>query len=981
MKKLGFLVFVASIFLGIGLTFFKWQKGSQEREPAQVKLSSGRSDLLELAQLQRQLLPESGDFRGTLVQFYIEIVSRNKEASVRLENLQRVANQKVLHFLLNEPAIKNFLNISSDPKAEVNQVFAKMNEMSSLLLTEGRYTSQELNLAEARASVSFLRKLSQHSLRSLKTFSGTISNPTEFAQLLSDYKKVRSIAGKISTLSTVQRSSSDLKSRIQALASSVEWKDLEKLYISINGSSEIDGSAVDMEFAEGIRLGVDGQLQLVKYLGQLLDRGPASDFADFSFDSEDFNLARVPAQEEDSEPTFDNTKIDSSKIPRTNLILVGNIPGEYFQGADKNKFELGLVEVKDRVIVRLERITLEQVKALKPGLNQKLIVLNNGSGFDAIYPGLIDLHNHTKQNNLPVWGAARGQFQNRFEWRKWNRYDSAVANNMNPWITFGKPVTCAAFRWSELQAMVVGTLFLQGPSSCVKAFGIHQVEDNGSYITQRLGVQAPTDIVSPLDVGFFFFWNTVRPIIKRENLSYERALHKVILQTCPTLPTTVTGSNLNSAESLKILTDKKWLEANCVNPPEGFVRYVYFFHKTIASRKNYIQDPSKYSAIIGHLAEGRRTDDAYNLKEMEFIKLYGLVAPRVNFVHGVGIPTSDFPLMARNEMGLVWSPFSNLILYGETLDILKAKQAGVRLALGSDWLPTGTKGSLEEVKLAAQYIDSSSELRGQFTDEDLYKMMTENPARMIRRWDEVSLGGRIIEASIGKIKVGAMGSLIATTVLDPNPYTNLVRKIGEENINLAVVDGNPIYGDPNFLKQAGLNEFELISQESYQIENQIPTLSGLPEGDVSAAAKTSQLRQMATRVSGLRLNKAPLCKFSGTGEKAFVHQNSIGFDKDLSAFRNETGVNLDRFFDIKNFLAIGLLTQSRNATGVGGKREDRVTSFPPLYSCNDPAHKARVTQMVPQEWPSNVRGRATLRTQQKLGRIPEGLAQKYPDAF
>jgi hypothetical protein len=42
-------------------------------------------------------------------------------------------------------------------------------------------------------------------------------------------------------------------------------------------------------------------------------------------------------------------------------------------------------------------------------------------------------------------------------------------------------------------------------------------------------------------------------------------------------------------------------------------------------------------------------------------------------------------------MGLIWSPFSNLLLYGETANIASAKSAKVTIALGSDWTPTGSK--------------------------------------------------------------------------------------------------------------------------------------------------------------------------------------------------------------------------------------------------------------------------------------------------
>jgi hypothetical protein len=48
----------------------------------------------------------------------------------------------------------------------------------------------------------------------------------------------------------------------------------------------------------------------------------------------------------------------------------------------------------------------------------------------------------------------------------------------------------------------------------------------------------------------------------------------------------------------------------------------------------------------------------------------------------------------------VWSPFANFWLYGATANITAAKAAGVRIALGSDWAPSGTATSLREFKVA-----------------------------------------------------------------------------------------------------------------------------------------------------------------------------------------------------------------------------------------------------------------------------------------
>ena len=48
----------------------------------------------------------------------------------------------------------------------------------------------------------------------------------------------------------------------------------------------------------------------------------------------------------------------------------------------------------------------------------------------------------------------------------------------------------------------------------------------------------------------------------------------------------------------------------------------------------------------------------------------------------------------------MWSPFSNLWLYRGTTDVLAARAAGVRICLGADWSPSGSKNLLGELKVA-----------------------------------------------------------------------------------------------------------------------------------------------------------------------------------------------------------------------------------------------------------------------------------------
>lgn len=693
------------------------------------------------------------------------------------------------------------------------------------------------------------------------------------------------------------------------------------------------------------------------------------------------------------------------------LVLVGEVPSIYLEDkSNDGKTYLAAIRIEKRIITNeLNSLPEPQATALKGfGATEEaakaairakfdgdtvVFVKSAGSTeYDVLYPGLIDLHNHTKQNNLGVWGEAQGQFENRFVWRAWSGYKKAVSGNMNPWIGWGKPITCAAFRWSEMQAMVLGTTYLQGPSSCIKDFGIHQVEDAKAYVSKKKGVQAPTDVVIPADM--VFVWNTLGPFIKNQGMTYEQALAHVLtkgdgkgFEGCAGLREIgVTAENVNSKEILDTLTNQKALIKACgfedkdtakENLPEKFIRYVYYIHKTIAGRKSYFEDP-KHSALIAHLAEGRR-EDAYNKREFELLEMLGLIRPHVNLVHAVGVDAAGFKKMQENGMGIVWSPFSNMLLYGETLDVKAALDSGVTIALGSDWVPTGARGVLEELKVAADYIDretaegDSGEVNSsQFTDELLYKMVTENPAKMINHW-EITKG----EAGIGRLAKGAMGTLIAVKKSVGNPYTNLVRHATEKEVNLVVIDGRAIYGNESYVQAAGEHAYEPMQQyfaglSALRPGQQLPVA---PSGKLSNAKKIAHLEAVGKAAMQLDLDVVDSCGF--TEAKVFVHQDSWKRNGIPESFFANSGVDLDRFSNIQRLIGANMMTQTRNqASGVDEKYW--VQYFPSLYSCNDPQHQERVALMVETDGSGtnsqNFRDRPS-----KLSKVAKKLKSAYPD--
>lgn len=703
-------------------------------------------------------------------------------------------------------------------------------------------------------------------------------------------------------------------------------------------------------------------------------------------------------------------------------VLIGMVPGEYL-GLDESESHLAAISVNDRVIEKVEpfaRRNLERAEVLFP--EAKVVPLTrDGLHFDVVYPALINLHNHTKQNTLPVWHEARGQFENRFEWRAWSQYKRAVSANFNPWIGYGRASACAAFRWSELMALSQGTGYLQGPSSCIDDFAIHQVEDKDSVISRKAAVQAPTDIVIPADM--IFVWETLGPII-RSGKTYEEALAQVLTEGtgtwpgCPGLRGLITPQNINERDALAILSNQRALRDACglqtpedvERAPRKLLRYVYWLHKGVAGKKKFIAD-ARYSALIAHLGEGRR-EDAYNRVEFEILELLGLLAPRVNLVHALGLDRADLTKVAQNQMGIVWSPFSNLVLYGETIDwraLRRAeREAGegkkILVALGSDWTPTGTKGPLEELKVAKAYIQREK-LEALVTDRDLYRMVTENPARMIHHWDINSRAG---EAGIGRIAAGAMASLIVVPHQDPNPYTNLVDHTNERHISLVMIDGKATYGVPSLLAKFSLDtgtmedlsqhfaEFDQVrsdpaipraigadgpdpsdeDSEDAAEEEETPVVRGRGP-TVTAAQKAQQLVAVARSVENRRMRGASRCEL--TEPKLLVAQDTL-MKNNLSEFLEASGLNLDRYQDLFKLLAVNLLTQSRNFVA-DVKGPIAVENFPPLLSCNDPAHERRIREIVratgEDENSKNISERNLRRQQQGLGAVPARLAALY----
>ena len=89
-----------------------------------------------------------------------------------------------------------------------------------------------------------------------------------------------------------------------------------------------------------------------------------------------------------------------------------------------------------------------------------------------------------------------------------------------------------------------------------------------------------------------------------------------------------------------------------------------------------------------HIAEGV---DERSRAEFDILVQNDLLVGELVLIHGVALGQQEFTQMAAVGATLVWSPLSNLLLYGQTADIAAAKAAGVHITLAPDWAPSGSK--------------------------------------------------------------------------------------------------------------------------------------------------------------------------------------------------------------------------------------------------------------------------------------------------
>ncbi|MEP6562099.1 MAG: amidohydrolase family protein [Nakamurella sp.] len=148
-------------------------------------------------------------------------------------------------------------------------------------------------------------------------------------------------------------------------------------------------------------------------------------------------------------------------------------------------------------------------------------------------------------------------------------------------------------------------------------------------------------------------------------------------------------------------------------------------------------------------------------------------------IHCAALQAPDFAVFAAHGGSMVWSPLSNLLLYGQTARVGDAIAAGVPIAVGSDWAPSGSKNLLGELKVARLAAAGAG---AAVTPRDLVAMATSTPAGMLG-WGQ----------HLGTLEAGKRADLIVVRGAGGDPYDHLLAAT-EADIDLVLINGIPRAG-------------------------------------------------------------------------------------------------------------------------------------------------------------------------------------------
>jgi hypothetical protein len=204
-------------------------------------------------------------------------------------------------------------------------------------------------------------------------------------------------------------------------------------------------------------------------------------------------------------------------------------------------------------------------------------------------------------------------------------------------------------------------------------------------------------------------------------------------------------------------------------------------------------------ALVSHASEGidARSRAEFQCQRTSFGGGQDFVEPNTAHVHVVAANATDYYDMATDRSVLVWSPRSNIALFGNTSQAQVMARLGGTVAVGTDWTYSGSATMLRELACVDEY--NQSYLDDAFTDEDIWKMATINGA-VASRSDNL----------IGSLTVGKLADIAIFHAGAGETYRAVIAA-ADADVALVVRDGDVLYGEDDVVNALSATGCETVT--------------------------------------------------------------------------------------------------------------------------------------------------------------------------
>ncbi|MEO1087718.1 MAG: amidohydrolase family protein, partial [Acidobacteriota bacterium] len=329
---------------------------------------------------------------------------------------------------------------------------------------------------------------------------------------------------------------------------------------------------------------------------------------------------------------------------------------------------------KDRWLL-LREGRVESVSRQRPPMTEHLVVLDTGSE-DWIFPGLIDLDPALGHHLLPPFEPTPGKsaYGRRSEWladETYGRQARDLAAACDAWQRALGRRALAVF--AELRAIAGGTAVLPGPASS-------EAGEQSSIVLGR-------DATSAVEMGLEGTALPAFDVFESKDGAGEPVPRK------------------EAIDRYVQLRDGGALRAAFARAADGRAGFAHADGVDLSTRR-------EFEALMAHPA---------------FADADAVRRSRLSILGGGGVDTRNrrhLDFLRERGIAVVWSPTSDLSLYGDTLDVESLLRSGVTVALRSAGA-SGSKHVWAEAKLARKWLHAIDAL---VADEQIVRMATVDAA-------------------------------------------------------------------------------------------------------------------------------------------------------------------------------------------------------------------------------------------------------------